>query len=484
MGRRAFSIAYALWLFGIFAYFVPAATWSPVSRFNLTRALVERGSVDIDPWSEASGDRSLRAGHWYSDKAPVPSFLAAPAYAIARAYDDARGQSPQFVSISTPDTPARHVTVNRTYARSLYVCSLVTAAVASVALALLSFEWLRRRFSAASAFAGSLGIALATPVFPYSTSFYGHVVAGAFLFGGYFLLFGEETPSRRQVRLAGLAFVLAIGSEYIVAIPVAVLSFAALVRARRDALRVTLDLALGGLAPAIAIGAYHTACFGSPLATGYKFLPRAEFASGHARGFMGIRLPSPSALAGLLVGPRRGLLFIAPIAGLGLVGLAVRARRAELAERAGGIAFVALLFANAGYYMWWGGAATGPRHLVPVLPFLAAGIAWAWERSRALVALLVVISFANMLALTAVGLEAPEHGNVLFSYAWPRLLARQIASLSGASNLGLRLGLPRHLSLAPLLVWIALGMRHLARKLDEPESATESASNPEPRLTT
>jgi hypothetical protein len=198
---------------------------------------------------------------------------------------------------------------------------------------------------------------------------------------------------------------------------------------------------------------------------------------------MGIQLPSPSALAGLLVGPRRGLLFIAPVAALGIVGLALRARRAELGERAGGLAFVALLFANAGYYMWWGGAATGPRHLVPVLPFLAVGIAWAWERSRALVAVLVVISFANMLALTAVGLEAPEHGNVLFSYAWPRLVSRQIAHLSGASNLGLRLGLPRHLSLAPLLVWIVLGLRHLARRLGEPEPPQESTEST-PELTT
>ncbi|MGZ3417650.1 MAG: hypothetical protein ACXVEF_10330 [Polyangiales bacterium] len=483
MHRRAFLVAYALWLFGIFAYFVPASTWSPVSRFGLTRAIVERGTFDVDPWSDASGDRAFRNGHWYTDKAPVPSFLAVPAYAISHAYDTSRGLSPQFVSISTPELPARHLQVNRTFARSLYVCSLFTAAVAGVAVALLSFEWLRRRASLSAAFVGSLAIALATPVLPYATSFYGHVVAGAFLLGAFHVLFAGDhrvaplpDPSRRAIRIAGLLLVLAIGCEYVVAVPVAVICVAVLLRARAQGFRAVLqlagDLALGGLAPAIAIGLYHTVCFGKPFATGYQFLPRVEFASGHAKGLMGILLPKPAALAGLLVGPRRGLWFVAPITAIGVVGTFARVRRGTLDERVAAAVFVALLLTNAGYYMWWGGAATGPRHLIPVVPFLALGVACAWDafpRARAIVVLVSLVSFANMVALTAVGLEAPEHGNALFDYAWPRLFARQIAHLAGASNLGLRLGLPRHLSLAPLLVWIALGLRHLVRKLGELE---------------
>jgi hypothetical protein len=67
---------------------------------------------------------------------------------------------------------------------------------------------------------------------------------------------------------------------------------------------------------------------------------------------------------------------------------------------------------------------------------------------------------ANMTVFTAVGVEAPEHGNAL-DYAWRGLLARRIAHLSGASNLGLRLGLPRDLSMAPLLVWLILGLRYV-----------------------
>src|SRR6186997_3227035 len=98
--RRRFLIGYGIWLFGAFAYFVPASTWSPVSRLNLTRAIVEQGTLSVDAFAESTGDRARRAGHWYSDKAPLPSLLAVPAYAAFHAYNRLRGVRPEFVAIS------------------------------------------------------------------------------------------------------------------------------------------------------------------------------------------------------------------------------------------------------------------------------------------------------------------------------------------------------------------------------------------------
>jgi hypothetical protein len=131
------------------------------------------------------------------------------------------------------------------------------------------------------------------------------------------------------------------------------------------------------------------------------------------------------------------------------------------------VAFVALLLANAGYYMWWGGAAAGPRHLVPVIAFLAVGLASAWDsRLNSLAAILLAVSVANVLVLTAVGLEAPDHVDALFSYAYRRLAAGQIASLSGASNLGIRMGMSPSTTLVPILLWLVFGARFLLRRVD------------------
>lgn len=462
-----FSVAYGLWLLGIFAYFVPAATWNPVSRFDLTRAIVEHRTLSIDEYVDNTGDRALARGHWYTEKAPVPSFLAVPAYSVFLLSQKIRGQRLEYSVLATADVPARRVVVNGPFQRGLYVCSLCTAGIGTALLGVLMFRLLLRRFSPGAALFGSAATILGTPLLPYATSFYGHGVAAVFLVVALWALFaGADGPSRSQVRIAGGCLALSAGCEYLAAVPAVVLGLFFLIFSKRETLRQhVLDLALGGALPAALIAAYHVACFGGPFRTGYAYVVRPEFVKGHASGLLGIHLPTLEGTVGLLVGTRRGLLFLAPIAAPAIWYGIVHARRnADLASRAGIVAFGALLFVNAGYYMWWGGAAAGPRHLVPVLAFLSIGTAAAWEsKHRWWWATLAAVSIANFLAITAVGLEAPDRGNLLADYAYFRLARGQIASLSGASNIGMRLGLSPGATLGPLLVWLVLGGRFLAR---------------------
>jgi hypothetical protein len=118
--------------------------------------------------------------------------------------------------------------------------------------------------------------------------------------------------------------------------------------------------------------------------------------------------------------------------------------------------------------MWDGGAAFGPRHCVPMLPFLCLGLAPALREVPRLVGVLAAISSAQMVLGTAGAPEAPQHGNPLWDHAWPRLRDAAAGSYAGASNLGLILGLPGALSLAPLvLLWLGIG-----RDLREAEAAS------------
>src|SRR5215510_4485921 len=86
-------LGYAAWLFGVFCYFLPAATWNPVSRFDLTRSIVERRTLDIDAYVDNTGDRAHRGDHWYTDKAPLASLLALPAYQAYHWMESSRGRA-------------------------------------------------------------------------------------------------------------------------------------------------------------------------------------------------------------------------------------------------------------------------------------------------------------------------------------------------------------------------------------------------------
>ena len=471
--RRSFRLAYAAWLFGLIAYFLPPATWNPVSRFDLTRALVEERTLAIDSFANNTGDRSLAHGHWYTGKPPFVSFAAAPFYALVHAAQRVRGVEPGVTVVGSEVHPAVRVTPNRAFQQALYLCSLATSGILTVALALALFELLRRRTTSRVAFVTATLVILGTPLFPYATSFYSHVPAGALLLFAVVLLDvrGERPrgtlPSTARLRWAGACLALAPGCEYLTLFPAAVIGlWFVFETTRSERLRFARELAIGGSAPAVLLAAYHTAAFGAPWRTGYSFVTDPKFLAGHAGGLLGIHVPTWAGSYGLLLGVRRGLLYVSPLAVFGIMfGVQHARRRKDVAFAAGLAALGTLFFLNAGYYMWWGGAAAGPRHLVPGMPFLAAGVMVGLRERAQWVRWLTVgiglVSIANMFALTAVGIEAPERGDILAGYAWPRLAAGRLATYAGGSNLGMKLGLEGLWSLAPLVLWGVGGFVYL-----------------------
>jgi hypothetical protein len=274
---------------------------------------------------------------------------------------------------------------------------------------------------------------------------------------------------------AGALLGMAVLTELPAALAVAVLAAYAWRRLGPGERRRGLALlAAGALPPLVVLGAYHTAAFGHPLRTGYAHVVYPTFAAGMAQGWFGISWPRPSALFGMLFGRSRGLLYLSPVLALGFVGLVRGLWRpgpggrepAALGVSLGVVAALALL--NAGYYMWWGGAALGPRHLVPALPFLAIGLPLAFARDRPWWIVgggLLGISVVNQLAAVAVSPLVPFGPDVLTGHVWPHLLAGRVAILPGASNVGLLLGLRGWTSLLPLLALWAIGLGAVWRSL-------------------
>ena len=217
-----------------YAYFSPATQWNENSRFNLTRSLVERGSLNIDPYHQNTGDKSYREGHYYTDKAPGVSFLGVPGYALIFALRKVTKQElPQqmvvpeceksryadfFPSAGPGSRSARtdgssgvskggdkknafpRMKFNSAYRRGLYMANLfgngLIAAVAGMCLFLLLFSY--RPNDPVAALFGTAAYSLGTIIWPYSTLYYGHGVAASLLIIVFYL--NERwTKAQRQL---------------------------------------------------------------------------------------------------------------------------------------------------------------------------------------------------------------------------------------------------------------------------------------------
>jgi hypothetical protein len=458
---RSLAAALGVLLFLTYAYFLAAPSWNENSRFALTRSLVERHRVDIDPYQYETGDRSSWQGHAYSDKAPGASLLAVPAYAAYHLLLRARHQPlPASAPAAGEGTRTERILVNAPFRRALYLCNLTTNALAGAFLGGLFFLALCRLGAAPRlAFSATLALAVGSLIFPYATMFYGHVLAAAFLFGAFHLLGPGAGP--RQLVAGGVLAGLAVLTEFPTA-PAALLLIGYGVWCRRQ-WRTLPWIAAGAAGPLLLLVAYQLAAFGSVWRTGYAVVSRPEFAEGMSHGLLGIGLPRPSVLAALLFGRARGLLYTAPVLLLGFVGLARRLTGAPPGQRAqpriaAGIVLYFLLL-GAGYYMWWGGSAFGPRHVIPCLPFLCLGIPFAVSRARAVVlTVLLAPSIVNQLAATAVEPSAPLVRDILADYLYPHLLRGDVPLFPGASNFGAAFHLHGPASLLPLLALWAVAL--------------------------
>jgi hypothetical protein len=485
LGRPEAAL-FALVLAG-YAYFYQAGGWNQNSRFDLTRAVVERGTARIDRYHKNTGDKARRDGHYYCDKAPGVSWLGVPAYALARAVmsGDSEHPTPRFLADA-----AFAVTV-----WSIGIPSALSVLAMCMLFGALGIG-LRARLLVSAAYG------LATLAFPYSTLLYGHQLSGAMTLAAFALLVRARAdgPGRAVLVAVGALLGGAVVVEYPAALAGVVVGIYAIFIARRpprtvpsrDRDQITGDdpvgpwqtvawLAAGAALPAIGLALYHAIEFGSPLALPYKFSTQPHRSMGF---FMGLGVPKLEALAGILVTPYRGLFFSAPWLALAIPG-GVRLWRARRAEAAVSIA-IALLFLwlNASLVDWEGGWAMGPRYLVPAIPFLAvlaAGLALpapeippvARRAGWALVAIAIAYSAFLMLVGTAVKPEVPimekrPFGNYLLPRFHKGNLSANTQSIDSVNapphsavmawNLGHRMGLEGRASLIPLMaVWIACG---------------------------
>jgi len=406
--RRAFVLTFVLLNVVLAGYFLDAIpSPNPTARVLPVIALFEDGTYAIDRYHDTTMDKSFIGGHYYSDKAPLSTWVVLPVYGALKAMG----------------LPAADIFYFK-WLPVAFIGALLCGTVPFVVLVWLIARRIEVEEPGANAVLLSMLPLYGSFIGAYSGVFVGHLLAGILLTGSYILL-----RSGRRLELSGFLIGLAVVAEYPVALALPIWVWFILRRQPRALPR----FLLGGLPCAAALLLYNYLLTGSPLTIPYAY--EAHDAFSEMRTAYGVRLPSVTAMWGLLFPPFRGLFFYAPA--LLVAGYAyVTARRRHLA----GDLFSPLGLLTAGYlalissyFVWWGGWSYGPRHLLPLamvlfyeaIPFVA--------RRRALHAPLLAVSVAGIVMVwiakaTVLHIMPENFTNPVFDLALPKLLHGELRS--------------------------------------------------------
>lgn len=459
--------------FGSYAYFYQGGGPNSFSRFGLAASLAERGRVDIDPYHAWTFDKAFKDSHYYCDKAPGLSLLAAPVHALFR---------PALARLAEPGSRAW---VNL----ALYVMTLFAVSLpAAVAMAAF-YHRTRDEAGLGVALGVTVALALGSPLTVYASLFYSHTLCAALLWLA-FLLVTPRADGGGRALSAGLLAGWAVLSEF-PAVLIVFLLFLHLFLTTPRRWRAALRFVLGGLPTAGILIVYNLAAFGKPLVSGYQYHFVPEFREQMARGIMGIAGPSLEGFRGTLLLPYRGLLWFWPFFLCVMGAVLMLAARRQLKGRTLTAAIVVVLYLLFGcsYYLWSGGSSYGPRHVIPALPFAAYLVVRAGDSllrylvwpAAVVSAALAAVSVATMAEFPELEPDSPpEVANPLVCIAVPRFVHGEMSGKTigdegtiawaprlprddpryyDAWNLGERLGLNDLASLIPLaLFWAACGV--------------------------
>ena len=392
---------------------------NPTSRALPVLTLYEEGRYAIDTYEKFTMDKSFVNGHYYSDKAPLTTWIVLPFYGALKLSSRAgarRRKAP------LADGAARSAICFAGPSRSS--CSSG------------SFSGrLIRETSPKSAV--MLSMSPLNGSFVFAVRGRVHESRACWCAAGRFLHLAAAPHPSIPVRLpprpgrpCGISYCACAANLDSGDSPPAGCRFAA--RSDTARRRELVRFVLGGIPCVVALLWYNHAITGSFVKMPYDY--EVETAFSEMRSGYGITLPQPSALWGLLFSTYRGMFFYAPA--LIVVAFSYLLTRGpkvfrDIASTPLGVLTIAYLLLISSYFVWWGGWAYGPRHLIPLamllfyegLPMLArTGGYRGWIYSASVVGLGMVWVAKS----TALYIMPEQFSNPVFDIALPAFLNRQL----------------------------------------------------------
>ena len=345
------------------------------SHYALVRALAD-GTQRIDRTRHEVGDLGTDdvielEGHVYANKAPGLAFVTLPLYLVL----DAAG----VVGEGDPT-------------RMLWALGLVGCVLPAVLLLVL-IRWAADRVEPGYGTAAAVAIGLGTLILPFATLFFSHTLSAFLVFAAFALLLHERgrEPRVGLVAASGLVAGLSIVTEYPNALAATVLAAYAAWRAKP--VRRLLAFAAGGLVGITPLLVYNRWAFGSITHLSYvgesRETGRVERSTEELVGSSGLAFVR--VLETLF--STSGLVMLAPVLAAGAVGtvlLFLARRRAEALVVAGVCTLYFVYVAS--FPSNFGGFSPGQRYVIPIIPFVALGLAVAFRRFPATTAALALVS--------------------------------------------------------------------------------------------
>lgn len=407
-----------------------------MARAASVASMVDRGTLEITPIHEVTGDKSVVNGRYYSDKAPLPTFVVLPFHWLA-------------VRLGMV-TPNEHGTLTDGLLRlGGFLCGSIPLAL------LITLAW-RDLMAREQPLPLNAALLAALPLFAsfcfvYSGSFYNHLP------GALFAVLAARSLSKARFLLAGLYAGAAFLCESALLFFVGLWGLQLLLdRKWRSGLRIAF-----GLVPAVLAAAVHNhAVTGDPLVFPNAYA--ANYIDMHQQ--YGFGTWQPEAILGLLISDYRGILFYMPFLIIGLWTL-VRGSSwyAFLREPfiLPSLLFIILFMTHA---TWWGGWTYGPRYLMAsAVLLLFATLHRIKDRPLERWSTIILCSFGIVCALaakTTVSYSLPTGVlHPLLSEIWPHVRNGDWT----ADQWPVLLGLSPKLATAVFVPIFAIGLYLLAR---------------------
>ena len=226
---------------------------------------------------------------------------------------------------------------------------------------------------------------------------------------------------------------------------------------------------LGVFIPVLVLLHYNYICYENPFASGYKYELTYYFRENMAKGFMGITYPTWEGIWGITFSKYRGLFYYSPVLLAALPGFYYLCKTKTNRVLGWLVVFIVVSFFlfNSSYYAWWGGWACGPRHSIPMLPFMAIAVYALLPRFRKIVYILGSLSVLMMSLVTVTDPQFPQkYLYPLRDYTIPLFIHGELTQ-----NILTLFGVARTVAVAIWFIYLIIGFVFLLKLVSSPESS-------------